>query len=140
MSRHLYQSRVQDGILYVRPFSRTLTVRRPPDAEAIAVLPPSADGDWGVGATRQSKPEPGALLDATAERPLPLGRVQEVWVNAYERPALDYTLQPTPAAGVWPPLRRFLASWRDRFKPIVPQAGDNAGGALNSPHPNRTVA
>ena len=111
-----FASRVEDGVLWLRPFTRRMMIRVPLGVTHIAVE--HTDGITPWRRTSVSSPD---VVQTTAtvsdlRVPHPTHGAAEVALKLVDEVAVSSS---RPGLSVWPSIRRFLTEGRDRLLPLL---------------------
>lgn len=114
-----FSSRVEDGVLWLRPFTRRMRVKTPDGVTHVAVEATSGTGTWCV----TPAPAPGSsghwvtVTDPCV--PVPIGAETELDLRLV--PTVEASMAPNllPGWSPWPSVRRWLTEGRDRLLPLL---------------------
>jgi hypothetical protein len=106
-------TRLEDGVLRVRPYSHRLRLSVPADASAVTVEAPRQDADRFAGWSLGDDPA-GAFGEPTA-----IGSAEAVTIHLRPAERVDPGTVAAPGTPIWPLVRRTATETRDRLQPLL---------------------
>lgn len=122
MNKSFYQSRRDGNILYVRPFSRTVTLTGPAGIDEVVVLPCRGEPLDVTVLTEKGQRLRGARQEGNLCRVRVSGS-RFLQVESWPKKSLDFKNIPEPSFSAWPFVRRILTATRDRGVGILNRNG-----------------
>jgi hypothetical protein len=106
-------TRLEDGVLRIRPYSHRVSLRVPAAASAVTVEAPRQDADRFSGWSLGEDPA-GAFGEPTA-----IGSAEAVTIHLRSAERVDPGTVAAPGAAIWPRVRRTATETRDRLQPLL---------------------